>query len=94
MNDIPTSSEAILVCGDGRKRGWLCGLQPVAVFKFDIDRVARGKSGPAGIGHVLRNSKGKVLLMFSKDVGVNESNEAKVMVILEALWFFLLPLQS
>lgn len=56
--------------------------------------MARGKSGPAGIGHVLRNSKGKVLLMFSKSVGVNELNEAKVMVILEALWFFSLSLSN
>lgn len=37
------------------------------------------------IGGVLQNSNGEVLLLFSKNVGVEELNEAKVLVILEAL---------
>lgn len=40
------------------------------------------------IGGVLRNSNGEVLLFFSKNVGVKESNEDKVLVILEALQLF------
>lgn len=46
------------------------------------------------IGGVLRNSNGEVLLLFSKNVGVKESNEAKVLVILEALQFLLHHLQA
>lgn len=42
----------------------------------------------AGIGAVLRNSCGLVLAMFSKHVGIMESNEVEVLAILEALRFF------
>eukprot|EP00268_Persea_americana_P068028 TRINITY_DN9427_c0_g2_i3.p1 TRINITY_DN9427_c0_g2~~TRINITY_DN9427_c0_g2_i3.p1 ORF type:complete len:109 (+),score=10.84 TRINITY_DN9427_c0_g2_i3:826-1152(+) len=41
-----------------------------------------------GIGGVLRNSRGEVLFMFSKFVGVCDSNEALVLAILEALRYF------
>ena len=49
---------------------------------------ARGKSGPTGIRGVLCNNKSGVLFMFSKFVGVSESNEAEVLSILEALKIF------
>lgn len=50
---------------------------PVDVLKFKCRwRVARDKPGSADIGGVLHNSKGEILLMFSKSVGV-ESNEAE-----------------
>lgn len=50
---------------------------PVNVLKFKCRwRVARDKPGSADIGGVLHNSKGEILLMFSKSVGV-ESNEAE-----------------
>lgn len=45
-------------------------------FKFNMDGAARGKSSPVGTRIVLRNSKGGVLFVFSKDVGVMDSNEA------------------
>ena len=61
---------------------------PLNVLKFKVDGAARGKPGPAGIGGVLCNSKGEVLFMLSKHVGVRDSNEAEVLVILEALWCF------
>lgn len=54
-----------------------------------MDKEARGKPGPAGIVGVLRNSKGEIMLLFSKNVGVKESNEAKVLMKLEALLLFL-----
>ena len=41
--------------------------------------------GPAGIRGVFRNSKGDVVLMFSKHVGVCDSNEVEVLAILEDL---------
>lgn len=50
-----------------------------------MDGASRAKPGPAQVGGVLRNCKGEVLLMFSKYVGVCDSNEAEVLAILEAL---------
>lgn len=37
---------------------------------------------------MLSNTKGEVLLMFPKHVSICDSNEAKVLSILEALWLF------
>ena len=55
------------------------------VLKFNVDGASRDKPGPAGIGGVLCNSKGDVVLMFSKHIGVCDSNEAVVLAILEGL---------
>lgn len=46
------------------------------------------KPGPTGIGDGLREDKGDVLLIFSKNVGVKESNKTEVMAILEVLQLF------
>lgn len=51
---------------------------PHGVLKLNVDGATRGKPGPAGIGGVLRNSSGVVLFMFSKHVGVCNSNEVEV----------------
>ena len=48
---------------------------------FNVDGFARGKPGPAGIGGVLRDSRGKVLCVFSLFVSVRDSNEARLMAI-------------
>ena len=61
---------------------------PTGILKFNVDGATRGKLGPAGIGGVLRNDKGEVLLMFSKSVGIRDSNEAESLAILEALRIF------
>ena len=61
---------------------------PIGVPKFNIDGAAIGKPGPASIGGVLCNSKGDVLFMFSKQMGVCDSNEAEMLAILEALQCF------
>lgn len=60
----------------------------LGALKFNVDREARRKPGPAGIGAVLHNGDGMVLVMFSKHVGRMESNEAEVLAILEALQMF------
>lgn len=39
---------------------------------------------------VLRNSRRKVLIIFSKNISIKDSNEAKVMAILETLPMFIL----
>ncbi|KAK1549737.1 hypothetical protein Q3G72_006906 [Acer saccharum] len=54
-------------------------------LKFNVDGSALGKPGPARIGGVLRDSKGKVLCMFSFYVGVQDSNTAELMAIHKAV---------
>ncbi|XVF62081.1 hypothetical protein PTKIN_Ptkin08bG0188600 [Pterospermum kingtungense] len=61
----------------------------VGTIKFNVDRSAIGKPGPAGIGGVLRNHSGDELIRFSKAVGVVESNEVEYLAIREALILFL-----
>ena len=64
-----------------RKASW---LSPLGAFNFNVDGASRGKPGLASIGGVLRNHKGEVLYMFSKHVGIKDSNEMEVLTILEA----------
>lgn len=61
---------------------------PMGTFKFNVDRAARGKSWPAGIGGVLRNFNGEIMLLFSKNAGVKKSNEPEALAILKALQLF------
>lgn len=49
---------------------------------------AQGKLVLASTGGELRNHKGEVLYMFSKHFRIKDSNEIKVLVILEALCIF------
>ena len=62
---------------------------PFGVLEFNVDGASRGKPGLAGIGGVLRNCKGKVLIMFSKYVDVCDPDEADVLAIFEGLRLFL-----
>ena len=57
---------------------------PVGTLKFNVDRAAKGKPGPIGIGGVLRNHDGLTLLSFSSYIAVIESNEAEILAIREA----------
>ncbi|XVF58812.1 hypothetical protein PTKIN_Ptkin07bG0096300 [Pterospermum kingtungense] len=56
--------------------------------KFNVDNVAAGKPGPAGIERVLRDHLGLVLIRFSKFIGYEESNLAEVLAICEAFKLF------
>ena len=58
------------------------------MLKFNVDGATRGNPGFVGIRGVLQNSKGEVLFMFSKHVGVCNSNEAEVLAILKTLRCF------
>ena len=40
------------------------------MLKFNVDGASRRKTGLAGIGGVLRNYKGEVLFMFSKNMAI------------------------
>lgn len=53
-----------------------------------MDKAAKEKPSPADISDVLHNENVGVLFMFSKNVGVVESNEAEVLTILEATCIF------
>lgn len=57
-------------------------------LKFNVDGAARGKPWLAAGVEVLRNGKGVVLFIFSKNVVNMESNEAEVVATLEDLRFF------
>lgn len=65
-----------------------CSLVASHDWCVEIQCATRGKSGLAVIGGVLRNDKGVVLCMFSKGLGIRDSNDADVFAILEA-WQFL-----
>ncbi|OMO53301.1 hypothetical protein CCACVL1_28737 [Corchorus capsularis] len=60
-------------------------------WKSDGERIAgqqSGSSGMVGIGGVLRDSLGAVLLKFSKNIGQAEATKAEVLAIWEALLIF------
>ncbi|OMO63114.1 hypothetical protein COLO4_32709 [Corchorus olitorius] len=61
---------------------------PPGSLKFNVDGSAFGKHGPAGIGGVLRDEEGNTLVVFSKSIGVADSNFAEVMAIREAFIIF------
>ena len=62
---------------------------PLGILKFNVDGTTRGKRGLVGIWGILHNSNDDVLFMFSKHVGICDSNEAEVLAILEALRHFM-----
>ncbi|KAK0590390.1 hypothetical protein LWI29_026415 [Acer saccharum] len=53
-------------------------------LKFNVDGAARGSPGPAGIGGVLRNLKGKVLCSFSSFQGHQYADYVEIVAILRA----------
>lgn len=60
-------------------------MQRFRSFKFNVDRVSRGKLGPAGIGGVLHDEEGEIKLFFSEPVGIKDSNEVEFPGIRKAL---------
>ncbi|KAK2657460.1 hypothetical protein Ddye_010512 [Dipteronia dyeriana] len=54
-------------------------------LKFNIDGSSRGKPRLAGIGGVLRDSKGKVFCLFSFSVRTADSNAAEIWAIQKAV---------
>ena len=88
MNDLLSNWGACMVCCPLKeRRSVFWSPPPNGVLKFNVDGASRGKPGPTGIGGVLRNNKGEVLLMFSKH-GVCDSNEAEVLAVLEGIRLF------
>lgn len=67
---------------------------PRGALKFNVNGTNQGKPGLVGIWGVLRNHKGEVLYIFSKNVGIKDTNEAGILAILEALYNFTFSFQS
>ena len=62
---------------------------PLSDFmKFNVDGSSKGKPGPAGIGGVLRDNSATIKIVFSKAVGVVESNAAELLAVREVLRIF------
>ncbi|KAK3189441.1 hypothetical protein Dsin_029002 [Dipteronia sinensis] len=55
------------------------------VLKFNVDWSAKGSPGPAGMGGVLRNSRGCALCLFSDHLGTLDSNSVEVSAIHKAV---------
>ena len=53
-----------------------------------MDGSAKGKLGPASIGGVLRDCRFAVKAVFSKSIGVADSNVAELLAVQEALKLF------
>ena len=53
-----------------------------------MDGSTRGKPGPVGIGGVLRDCNAAVKAVFSKSIGMADSNLAELLVVREALKVF------
>ncbi|KAK1550760.1 hypothetical protein Q3G72_024390 [Acer saccharum] len=56
----------------------------LGVLKFNVDGSARGSLGQAGVEGVLRDSRGRVVCLFSSYLGIYDSNTAEVWAILRA----------
>ncbi|XVE62164.1 hypothetical protein DITRI_Ditri06bG0096500 [Diplodiscus trichospermus] len=60
--------------------------------KFNVDGASLGKPGRAGIRGILRDHLERQTIIFSKAVGVVDSNTAKYLAMLEAFSLFLASL--
>ena len=65
---------------------WKC--PPLDSLKFNVDGSAKGKPGPASIGGVLRDCRFAVKAVFSKSIGVADSNVVELLAVREALKIF------
>ena len=61
---------------------------PIGFLKFNVDGSAVGKPGPAGIGGVLRDDHENVKIVFSKAVGIMDSNLTELLAVREAFIVF------
>ncbi|KAK9032724.1 hypothetical protein V6N11_056981 [Hibiscus sabdariffa] len=64
------------------------GPPSVGSVKFNTDGAVKGYYGPAGIGGVLRDHNGRILMNFSKHIGMSDPVSAEILAIKEALVLF------
>lgn len=53
--------------------------------EFKVNKVARSKPGPTGIGGILHNLTGQSSLPFCKSVGLGGNSEREVLATLKAM---------
>lgn len=57
---------------------------PLGSFEFNVDGSARGSPGQAGIGGVLRDHGGRVVCLFSANVGIQNAVTAEIFALARA----------
>ena len=57
-------------------------------MKFNVDGSSKRKPGPIGIGGVLKDSSAVVKIVFSKPIGMANSNVAELLAVREAMCIF------
>ncbi|KAK8494415.1 hypothetical protein V6N11_065362 [Hibiscus sabdariffa] len=80
-------------CGVARVEKRICKKDeweaPLAgIVKFNTDGAVKGGFGSAGVGGVLRDHSGNVLLKFSNSIGFADPASAELLVIKKALSLF------
>ena len=70
------------------KKGLVWEPPSIDSLKFNVDRFSKGKPGSANIGGVLKDSKATTKLVFSKAIGLANSNVAKLLAVRETLSLF------
>lgn len=80
--------EACVERGPFKENVLLWSSPPVHFLKFNADRTARGKPGPGGKVAFFVTVKENICLLFSKHVGIGDSNKSEVLVILKDPHFF------
>ncbi|XWS71347.1 hypothetical protein CRYUN_Cryun03dG0130500 [Craigia yunnanensis] len=71
------------------KKGLVWEPPSIDSLKFNINRSFKGNLGPSGIGGVLRDTKAAIKLVFSKAIGLADSNVAELLAVKEALRLFI-----
>jgi ribonuclease HI len=55
------------------------------MYKGYFDGASKGNPGPAGAGIVIVNPEGRVILEYSKELGIRTNNEAEYLALIELL---------
>ncbi|XWS68843.1 hypothetical protein CRYUN_Cryun04dG0127700 [Craigia yunnanensis] len=62
---------------------------PYGCMKFNVDGFSKDKSGPVGIGGILGDNLSVIKMVFSKFVGMEDSNMAELLAVREAMCLFI-----
>jgi len=86
-SDLIRSAEGLLRWTNYKKQRVVVVWSPPITnsFKWNVDGSSLGKSGPSGIGGVLRNHNGILLGIFSLSVGILDSNVAELKAVVKAI---------
>ncbi|OMO71317.1 hypothetical protein CCACVL1_18294 [Corchorus capsularis] len=90
IDDFIRVSECIQIDSvGGKKRPHLDWFTPNnGQLKFNVDGTTKWQPGEAGIGGILRDESGSTKVVFSKPIGLADSNLAELLAIKEAFLIF------